>query len=128
MDWLELTLSMFTNFLFVLFRKKLDWKEHFSFLCCPIWQCYHVICVYHIFSIINMIKLRNTRFLYKNNAYKKMLRTAQGFGRGYASLCFNPLSANVGYIRHHTVVTSDSCNSGHSDILTFSCKSLKFST
>ena len=44
----------------------------------------------------------------------------------------NPLSANVGYIRHDTVVTSDSCNSGHSEnyenILTFSCKSLKFST
>ena len=42
---------------------------------------------------------------------------------------FNPLSANVGYIRHDTVVTSDSCNSRHSErILTFSCKSLKFST
>ena len=27
----------------------------------------------------------------------------------------NPLSANVGYIRHDTVVTSDSCNSGHSE-------------
>ena len=46
--------------------------------------------------------------------------------------CFNPLSAIVGYIRHDTVVTSDSCNSGHSQnyekLLTFSCKSLKFST
>ena len=45
---------------------------------------------------------------------------------------FNPLSANVGYIRHDTVVTSDSCNSGHSqnyvEILKFSCKSLKFSS
>ena len=44
----------------------------------------------------------------------------------------NPLSANVGYIRHDTVVTSDSCNSEHSEnykkILTFSCKSLKVST
>ena len=42
----------------------------------------------------------------------------------------NPLSANVGYIRHDTVVTSDSCNSGHSEnyekLLTFSCKSFKF--
>ena len=44
----------------------------------------------------------------------------------------NPLSANVGYIRHDTVVTSDSCYSGHSQnyekCLTFLCKSLKFST
>ena len=41
----------------------------------------------------------------------------------------NPLSANVGYIRHDTVVTSDSCNSGQSEnyerLLTFSCKSLR---
>ena len=28
---------------------------------------------------------------------------------------FNPLSANVEYIRHDTVVTSDSCNSGHNE-------------
>ena len=46
---------------------------------------------------------------------------------------FNPLSANPAHIRNDTVVTSDSCNSGrHSEsyetILTFSCKSLKFST
>ena len=44
----------------------------------------------------------------------------------------NPLSANVGYIRHDTVVTSDICNSGHSKndetFLTFSWKSLKLST
>ena len=49
----------------------------------------------------------------------------------FAEKIFNPLSANVGYIRHDTVVTSDSCNSGHSEnykkTLTFSCKSLKFS-
>ena len=31
------------------------------------------------------------------------------------SISVNPLSANVGYIRHDTVVTSDSCNSGHSE-------------
>ena len=41
----------------------------------------------------------------------------------------NPLNANVVHIRHDTVVTSDSCNSGYSEnyekILTFSCKSLK---
>ena len=50
----------------------------------------------------------------------------------FTSFFFNPLSANVGYIRHDIVVTSDSCNSGHSEnyenLLTFSCKSLKFST
>ena len=49
----------------------------------------------------------------------------------YHLFFFNPLSANVGYIRHDTVVTSDSCNSEHSQnsqkFLTFSCKSLKFS-
>ena len=48
------------------------------------------------------------------------------------SAIINPLSANVGYIRHDAMVTSDSCNSGHSEnyeiSLTFSCKSLKFST
>ena len=44
----------------------------------------------------------------------------------------NPLSANPVHIRNDTVVTSDNCNSGHSEnyenVLTFSCKSLKFST
>ena len=45
---------------------------------------------------------------------------------------FNPLSANHEHIQNDTVITSDSCNSGHSEnyeqILTFSYKSLKFST
>ena len=34
---------------------------------------------------------------------------------GAVSIFLNPLSGNVGYIRHDTVVTSDSCNSGHSE-------------
>ena len=55
-----------------------------------------------------------------------------GLIRGVSRYTVNPLSANVEYIRHDTVVTSDSCNSGHSEnyekILIFSCKSLKFST
>ena len=46
--------------------------------------------------------------------------------------CINPLTTNVKYTRHDTVVTSNSCNSGHSEnyesFLTFSCKSLKFPT
>ena len=42
------------------------------------------------------------------------------------------LSVNDVYARDYIVVTSDSCSSGHSEnyerILTFSCKSLNFST
>ena len=44
---------------------------------------------------------------------------------------FNLLSANVEYTLHETVITSDSCNSGHSknyETLILSCKSLKFPT
>ena len=33
----------------------------------------------------------------------------------YLVCYFLTLSANVGYIRHDIVVTSDSCNSGHSE-------------
>ena len=40
-----------------------------------------------------------------------MFNSCERYGK-----CFvNPLSANVGYIRHDTVVTSDSCNSRHSE-------------
>ena len=44
----------------------------------------------------------------------------------------NPLSTNEENTPHDTVVTSESCNSEHSEnmkkILTFSCKSMKFPT
>ena len=50
----------------------------------------------------------------------------------FSFFLFNPLTTNVKYTWHDTVVTSDSCNSGHSEnyenFLTFLSKSLKFPT
>ena len=63
---------------------------------------------------------------------RKLVRIRYYYSKKQMQATLNPLSANVGYIRHDTVVTSDSCNSEHSQncikILTSSYKNLKFST